>query len=383
MLALRALRVLTACVLQAAALSASAQAPANAPPAAAAPAKAADAVAETAATIALILPGAGTPFARAAEAVRAGALAAQKAAGAGTALQIIEIDETPAQLAGALQSARARGAQLAIGALSRSLANAVGSGVVVSPLPLVTLNQPESDVALGPTALAFGVSIEQEARLVVATVLRALPPPAAPATAAGGPRFVVLVGDAALARRIGNAFRDALREAGERPMLIDVRITYDALQSVVDTVAQLQLETVFLALDAREAAAVRPRLPRALPLWATSQVNLGGAEATLLAPELDGLRFVDMPWLLQPDHAAVAVHARPEQPLSGELQRLYALGIDAYRLALARLGGAQQFELDGVTGQLRVDRARSARVQRTPVFAVFRNGRIEPLEGAR
>jgi outer membrane PBP1 activator LpoA protein len=107
--------------------------------------------------------------------------------------------------------------------------------------------------------------------------------------------------------------------------------------------------------------------------------HLGGAEAALLAPDLEGVRFVDMPWLLEPDHPAVAVFPRSEQPLTGELQRLYALGIDAYRLAVDWLQGRRAFELDGVTGQLRIDRARSARVERRPSFAVFRGGRIERL----
>ena len=87
-----------------------------------------------------------------------------------------------------------------------------------------------------------------------------------------------------------------------------------------------------------------------------------------------------MPWLIDPQHPAVMVYPRAEIALSGELQRLYALGIDAYRLLLEWLAGHRAFELDGVTGRLRVDRARSARVERWPTVAVFRSGRIERLE---
>lgn len=57
--------------------------------------------------------------------------------------------------------------------------------------------------------------------------------------------------------------------------------------------------------------------------------------------------------------------------------RLYALGIDAYRLAQAWMTGELRFELDGVTGRLRVDRAQGPRVERTPVWAIYRNGAIE------
>jgi len=74
------------------------------------------------------------------------------------------------------------------------------------------------------------------------------------------------------------------------------------------------------------------------------------------------------------------VYPRSEVALSGELQRLYALGIDAYRVMLEWLAGKRAFDLDGVTGRLRVDRNRGPRVERWPTLAVFRSGKIERLE---
>lgn len=328
-------------------------------------------------TIALILPAQTTPFARAAETVRQGFFAAQSVSGTNATIQLVELEEGPAQLAAALKSARDRGADIAVGPLTRDAVNALGSGRVAAPLPVVTLNLPESDVGLAPHVLAFGVSIELEARQIVAAALRELPMPPPIGAPPAAPRFMVIVGESPLARRMGNAFRDALREAGQAATLYPMRVSYDTLQALSDAIAAARLEAVFLALEARDAAAVRPRLPPALRLYATSQVNLGGAEAALLAPELEGVNFVDMPWLLEPDHLAVVVHPKPEQALSGELQRLYALGIDAFRLAIEWVQGRRSFGLDGVTGALGVDRDRSARVERVPTLAVFRNGRVE------
>lgn len=328
-------------------------------------------------TIALILPAQTTLFARAAETVRQGFFAAQAVSGTNATIQLIELAEGPAQLAAALKSARDRGADIAVGPLTRDAVNALGSGRVAAPLPVVTLNLPESDVGLAPHVLAFGVSIELEARQIVAAALRELPMPPPVGVPPAAPRFMVIVGESPLARRMGNAFRDALREAGQAATLHPMRVSYDTLQALSDAIAAARLEAVFLALEARDAAAVRPRLPPALRLYATSQVNLGGAEAALLAPELEGVNFVDMPWLLEPDHLAVVVHPKPEQALSGELQRLYALGIDAFRLAIEWVQGRRSFGLDGVTGALGVDRDRSARVERVPTLAVFRNGKVE------
>jgi hypothetical protein len=329
-------------------------------------------------TIALILPAQITPFARAAETVRQGFFAAQSVSGTNATIQLIELEDAgPASLAAALKSARDRGADIAVGPLTRDAVNALGSGRVAAPLPVVTLNLPESDVGLAPHVLAFGVSIEQEARQIVAAALRELPMPPPVGAPPAAPRFMVIVGESPLARRMGNAFRDALRDAGERATLYPMRVSYDTLQALSDALASSSFDAIFLALEARDAAAVRPRVPPAMRLYATSQVNLGGAEAALLAPELEGVNFVDMPWLLEPDHLAVVVHPKPEQALSGELQRLYALGIDAFRLAIEWVQGRRNFGLDGVTGALGVERDRSARVQRVPTLAVFRNGKVE------
>jgi len=127
---------------------------------------------------------------------------------------------------------------------------------------------------------------------------------------------------------------------------------------------------MFLAVDSERARAVRPYLGNSLATYATSQVNAGGG--TLAANELNGVRFVDMPWLLQPDHPAVMIYPRAQ--LDGvEFERLYALGIDAYRLSLELLKGTREPVLDGVTGQIRL--ARDQHFVRELTIAQFVNGK--------
>ncbi|HUL64522.1 MAG TPA: penicillin-binding protein activator [Burkholderiaceae bacterium] len=327
--------------------------------------------------VALLLPSQSTPFARAAEAVRLGFFAAHSVANANLAIQLLEIDDNVAELRTALATAQKHGVRIVVGPLTRTLVNALGDGRVVAPLPVLTLNLPESDVAVSPQSLAFGLAVEAESRQVVRLALQDLPPPA---STPANPRFLILAGESPLARRMATAFRDALRDHGERSTQIDVHVRYEFLQTLTEQLAALKIDAVFCALDARETAFVRPRLPRELPLYATSQVNLGGAESALLAPDLDGVKFVDMPWLIEPEHAAVMVYPRSDVALSGELQRLYALGIDAYRVMIEWLAGRREFDLDGVTGRLHVDRDKSPRVERWPTLAVFRSGKIETLE---
>lgn len=357
----------------------SAQTGANEPALPAQPAPAASAADKPKVTVALLLPAQTTPFARAAETVRQGFFAAHAAGSYDLTIQVIEVDERPDHVARAMRGARERGAALLVGPLTRTQVNAAIG--IDAGLPVLTLALPDQEVSAASTLLAFGLSVEQEARTVVQAALTQLAP--APGTPTRlTPRFVLLAGESPLARRVSLAFQAALRDAGERVTVVPVAQRYEALQSLGDRVFRAEPEAVFLALDAREAAVVRPRLSHNLLIYATSMVNLGGAEGALLARELEGVRFVDAPWLLEPDHPAVMIYPKPAAPLSAELNRLYALGIDGYRLGIEWLAGREAFMLDGVTGSLRVDRANSLRVERRPSFAVFRNGAVERLAEA-
>ncbi|MGC2047293.1 MAG: penicillin-binding protein activator, partial [Gallionella sp.] len=106
-----------------------------------------------------------------------------------------------------------------------------------------------------------------------------------------------------------------------------------------------------------------------------SRVFVGNSN-TLLNYDLKGIRFVDMPWLLQPDHPAVMIYPRASPPLSIDQERLYALGIDAYRLIRLMLFNKLQVSLplDGVSGQIRLN---GHIFQRTASPAVFVQGQAQ------
>ncbi len=336
----------------------------------------------TAPAIALLLPGQQGIFAAVAEAVRQGFFAAHRAAGSSAAIQVIETDDDFEQLAAALAAARDRGVSVAVGPLRRDAVNAIVEGGR-AVLPLVTLNFPERDAAAPPTMIAFGLSAEAEAERVVQLALSSfinMRP-----GASTGARIIVLAGTSPLDRRIAQAYVNALRSAGEVPLTVDA--TPAALSRLTRQFETGTYDAIFLALGAREASLVRPRIPRGVALFGTSLLNVGDSAgspaASALAFDLEGVRFVDMPWLLQPDHPAVMVYPQPARPLTLENARLYALGIDAYRVAHEWTKGELRFEIDGVTGRLRVDRSQSVRVERIPTSAIYRNGVIEREEVAR
>ncbi len=243
-----------------------------------------------------------------------------------------------------------------------------------------TLNYPERDAGAPPTMIAFGLSVEAEAERTVQIALSGFITMRPGAST--GARIMVLTGAGALERRIAQAYVNTLRAAGELP--VEATAEPARLGRLFETGSY---DAVFLALNARDASLVRPRIPRGVAIFATSLVNIGNPAgspaASALAYDLEGVRFVDMPWLLQPDHPAVMVYPQPARPLTLETARLYALGIDAYRVAQVWMKGEVRFEVDGVTGRLRVDRAQSLRVERIPVSAIYRNGAVEREEFAR
>jgi outer membrane PBP1 activator LpoA protein len=109
-----------------------------------------------------------------------------------------------------------------------------------------------------------------------------------------------------------------------------------------------------------------------LPVYATSLVFKGNAN-TLANFDLNEIRFVDMPWLLQPDHPAVMIYPHSTALLEPEVDRLYALGIDSYRLVYALLTSqpSNTLPLDGVTGRIRLN---GQQFQREPIPAFFKQG---------
>ena len=92
------------------------------------------------------------------------------------------------------------------------------------------------------------------------------------------------------------------------------------------------------------------------------------------------MRFVDVPWLVDAEAAAFADLKRPDFP-NTSLDRLYALGVDAFRVAQAFADGSPaKLEFDGATGHLSLDATRQ--FVREGRLMQFRAGRIVPV-GAR
>jgi outer membrane PBP1 activator LpoA protein len=328
--------------------------------------------------IALILPTTSPTLGRLAEAVRLGFVAAIEAGGRELpTVTFIPIENEGAPLLEACREAQRLGAVLVVAGLTRDGATALARSDCPR-LPVLALNEPQGFVTrgneLGPGDLPANLfhitlSLEQEARQV-----------ALQAVADGWHSAIVITSPSPLARRVQEAFeREWIRAAGELR-----RVSYsgnaDDAPLVRDRIATTRGDMVFLALDQTEARAVRPYVSGALPVYATS-MSVDPRADPAVNVDLQGVRYLDMPWFVQPDHAAVMVYPIPKGSLSVEEERLYALGIDAFRLGLLILrGDPARVVLDGVTGKITLGGG-NAFVRALPVAEVD-GGRVVPAKSS-
>lgn len=333
--------------------------------------------------IALLLPLRSDALGRAADAVRAGFMAALERERDGVSVDLVETGDV-AQDVLASYAAALEQHDLVVGPLARSAVSTLaGSGLVLKPT--VALNTPEghgsgADVPLPAQMLAIGLSIEDEARQAAGWAARDYP----------GASALVVGTEVAWQRRVAAAFASQWQRAGAPVTMVELggaggNLNEGELAQLRARVAELRPGLLFAALGAGQARQLRAALGEALPLYGTSALNPGNS-ADFPLPELDGARLLDLPWQLQRDHAAVMAYPRPAQPLSeqgqdgaADLERLYALGIDAYRIARQlALHPGQPFQLDGVTGRLQV--GAGMRFERIEQPAVYRGGMVQAVQ---
>jgi outer membrane PBP1 activator LpoA protein len=140
---------------------------------------------------------------------------------------------------------------------------------------------------------------------------------------------------------------------------------------------------IFIAANPRQARLIKPQLKfhraQDLPVYATSHISASNSSPDD-DRDLNDILFVDIPWMLDsrsnPDHKQVS---RLWPDSSQRFSRLFALGIDAYRMipSLRRLMINPTESLRHNTGQLSVDK--TGRVKRSLLMATYVKGRTRLL----
>lgn len=300
------------------------------------------------ARIALLLPLSSPAFGRAADSVRQGFLsAAQLDPAEKFDIAVYSTTDDPANVVTGYEQAIAENARLVVGPLTRNGVTAVALRLRPGT-PVLALNVPDHDGALPEGIYAFSLQVEADARQIARMAFD------------DGRRNALILSDTLpLARRIQKAFTEEFIRLGGRIFADFVfRPNTADLVALREATSSGQPDMAFLCIDNKRARVARGYIDNRLAVYATSQV-LEGAPDRLRDAELNGIRFVGMPWLLQADHPAVMTYTRSPNalPAATDFERLYAFGIDAYRIAadLVRRREIPRSPLDGVTGRISLE----------------------------
>lgn len=314
-----------------------------------------------------------------------------------TNVRVYDVADSGEGIAGSYTRAVAEGAQFVVGPLTKDSVETLLASTTLSVPTLVLNRLPANSIGLAErpdTLLQFGLPPEDDAVAIAdsawsygyrrAITMAPIDP--------WGQRVV----DAFKARweSLGGLVRDAQRYQDEGPAYAEAvarvlgvdesRARAKALESLLGMNLEFRprprddVDFLFIAARPVEARQIMPQIryfgADSLPVFATSEA-FSGLDEDRLDPDLQGLRLVDMPWLLkQYESRAGQSFERAFRARYRGQRRLFALGADAYLLAgVANRLRATGTDVAGLSGRLMVDP--QGVVRRTPAWGMF------PLDG--
>lgn len=333
--------------------------------------------------IALLLPLSGS-FAATGEAVRDGFMAA--AVASGVEVRVYDTGLEPVTTLVAYDQALREGAAALVGPLLRESIVALATQGV--SLPWLALNYWDGAAAV-PQSLQLGLAPEDEARSA-----------AEQAYSQGLRRALTLTPSSDWGDRTQKAFAQRLQELGGQTLaaatytagavnysepirqLLALRQSEARHRALNDTLGmRTQFEPhrrndadfIFLGARAQDGRLIWPQLrfygASDLPVYATALIYEGRPD-----PELNGVRFCDMPFMLQAEGEWAALRTESQGLPSVRSQpRLFALGLDAFRV-ITRMQAGEVPTLNGNDSAVGRFLLSGNSVQRRMECAVFREG---------
>ncbi|GEM_PF-610892 len=298
------------------------------------------------------------------------------------------------------QQALQQGAQMVVGPMGKNAATALVKAYADFPIPtlllfeLDELNSP--GVRIPKNLFQFSLSPESEARSVAEKAW------------SDGHRLAAIIAPEGLwGNRVQQAFATQWERLGGQ-VVSNHQYSQKDVTGVASQAANSSAEVYLLASFPTQARRIKPQLnyhgKGNTLLYATSHLYNAEVEPKQ-DKDLDGVRFLDMPWVLlkgfapdvaqqQTTQATEAQWLQPEaSPLYNSLQsqwaqrmygsnkRLFAFGIDTYYvisyLQTATYNRGRDLRLKGATGLLSLDQR--GVVQRQLLWATFRNGTVQLL----
>lgn len=285
----------------------------------------------------------------------------------------------------------AQGAEVVIGPLSKDKIQSLALRPEL-PVPVLALNQVEHEHP-GPMQLfQLGLGIEDEAIQAAerafadghrtALIITPNTQHGERATEAFGQHWQLLGGtvvanlsyfnEQALSKSIEQVLQLDLSESRAR----DLRQLLGPLE--FEPRRRQDIDAIFMLANPRLGRQIKPLLAfhyaGELPVYSTSDIY---ESTTQTEPDLNGIIFSNLPWFFQDTPEKTSLLKNNDAP--AKLQRLYALGVDAFYLypRLQQLGSAERANFWGQTGVLSL--TGNGHFTRKQQWAKYKRGRVRTL----
>lgn len=323
--------------------------------------------------VALLLPLTGS-LATAGKAIRDGFFASyfsneQGAENQGVERPQVRVFDTGDSVDGALgayEKAVADGSARVVGPLAREQVQALFERVELT-VPVLALNFPDTGSPPPAKSMLFGLLPDEEGAYAAEHAIER-----------GITRAAIFAGTEEWSERAALAFRAQFENRGGT-IVGEARVPTGAVDysSAIGQAMAAPADVAFIAVRPQQGRLLVPQIKSRAPglaLLATSHVYAGSPSRSL-DRDLNDVEFCDSPWV---HGAAVGLPSREALgrtlPNAGAASRLFAFGMDAYRLLpyLDWLTANPDAYLSGATGQLSIDSF--GRVRRIPTWMRFVDG---------
>ena len=347
--------------------------------------------------IALLLPLSGN-FAKASDAIRDGFIAAyySQSTHRSQTIKVYDTSDPKQSFSDIYQQAVNEGAQFIVGPLRKQSIQQLLEHDLL-PVPTMALNYIGLDSPPPSNLYMFGLSPEEEARQVAQRTWLD-----------GHIHAAAIYPSGPWGERVYNAFKSQWEDIGgvivgqqtytstgrdfSQPIrdLLEINSSKQRFRKLTTVLhrkvkfterRRQDIDFIFLAGYPRQARQIRPQIKfyhaADIPIYSTSHVFTGNLNQER-DRDMDGMIFGDMPWVLTESTSHHGLRGDIESLISdagNRLQRLYALGIDAFNIipAINTLTNYSYERFDGETGSLSLDEYR--RIKRQLTWVKFRSGR--------
>lgn len=307
--------------------------------------------------------------------------------------EILVLDSSSGDILQHYQNAIGQGAQLVVGPLQKSKLEKLNQQTEL-PIPVLGLNYTGSALENADNLFQFGLSPEDEVRQIAQQAWRD-----------GHKKVGVLALKGAWGERTYKAFEDEWLLLGGKIAEVqyyqrnkDYNTPIKQLLNIDESQARARrlrsvlrdkieftsrrrqdIDWIFLLAFPKEGRQIKPALAfhfaGELPVYASSHIY-NGKHSFTYNRDLNGVNFLDIPWILHNDPIKASLKKHYSKRLSSQ-SRLFALGIDAFQLhpRLQLLKAIPYSRYYGKTGTLALDE--SQRIHRKLTWAKFKRGRAQ------